>query len=209
MFSFEAIRSDSEDELAVITFDCEACLKRKQVKQKCYNKQDNIQHLVLTQPKRRKDMKNMYYFSQPTDPFFIELKNLLIPTMNDVLNEKPNAIKKVVQLMHSAVSKIPLTYFKDAEYAKQIIGAIDAYLISDDQEIKSIARKRRTDRLDVRVTIASDCIEYLSFLPAQLENDPKNIIRYAENMDNALSLLRTIEAKKNHLKQLKLQIKKL
>ena len=34
LFSFEAIRSESEDEQAVIAPDCKACRKRKQVKQK-------------------------------------------------------------------------------------------------------------------------------------------------------------------------------
>lgn len=151
-------------------------------------------------------MTCQYYFSRTEDPYFIELKQLLDPVTNDILSDKPLACQKAIRLMHTAIIKIPAIRFKDPEYTKLIVDAVESYLSFNDQLIKSIARKRRTDRLEVKKTIASDCLEYLSFLPIQLETDSGNIRRYVENMDNIFCLLRKIESKKNHFKQLRLQI---
>ncbi len=149
-------------------------------------------------------MKESYYFSAKDDPFFLGLEGLLSPIIKDVSDEKEGAAKKAIHLMCIAVSQMPITSFKDPEYTKQILIAVKHYLKSGDiQRIKQTARKRRTDRLEMLHTIASDVLEYLAFLPARLEEDPKNIYRYLENMDNALWILRRLGLYEKFFKKLK------
>ena len=149
-------------------------------------------------------MEKAYYFSTKEDPFFLGLEGLLSPLISDVLACKENAAKKAIRSMSLAVSLMPITSFKDPAYTRQIITAIKHYLkFGDIQPIKQTARKRRTDRLELMHTIASDVLEYLAFLPMKLAENPENIHRYLENMDNALWILRRLGLYEKFFKKLK------
>ncbi|NTW26975.1 MAG: hypothetical protein HGA36_01485 [Candidatus Moranbacteria bacterium] len=147
-----------------------------------------------------------YYFSRKNNHCFIKLTEILSPVVDDVLTGKQDACKKAIQLMHWTITKIPSNRFKNQEYTQQVFDAIEAYLLSGDKAIKSIARKRRIDRLEVSKTIASDCLEYFAFLPAKLEADPENISDYLNTMDNIFHLLRKIDRRINYFQELQLHL---
>ena len=134
--------------------------------------------------------------------------------ISDILNGKQDASRKAIRLMRSAITRIPAKRFKDHEYTQQIFDAIESYLSSGDQLIRKIARKQKTDRLEVSKTIACDCLEYFSFLPMQLEpmqleKNPEFVHNYIATMDNIFMLLRKIEHRKSQIKQLKAQLAEL
>ncbi|MEI7890394.1 MAG: hypothetical protein WCI36_00335 [bacterium] len=155
-------------------------------------------------------MKSNFYYSTQEDPFFIEVKSLLKNLTNDVRENKPLSAKRAVRLMHLITLEIPVTSFKDHVYTKQVLDAIELFLQTENlDEIKKIARKRKTDRLEMRRAIACDAFEYFSFLPMQLLADPGNIHRYQENIDMLLWLLRKTRPNKNCLKILSSHIARL
>jgi len=150
-----------------------------------------------------------YYFSRIADPGFIELSEILSPVISNVLFGKQDFCQKAIKLMHWTITQIPSNRFKNQEYTQGVFDAIGSYLATGDQSIKSLARKRKIDRLEVSKTIASDCLEYFAFLPMQMEENPKDISKYVWAMDNIFSLLRKIDGRRNYFKPLRIHLEQM
>ena len=144
-------------------------------------------------------MPEKFYSSTDSDPYFLQLKDMLMPLVEDVRGKIPGASRKAIWIMCEIVANVPPSLHKDPKYTNEVIEAVRLYVSVNDPKIKSFARSRKTDRLRILSAITSDFTEYLSFLPLRLERDSYNIHRYIENVDDAIWILRNIKPNTNWL----------